>query len=102
MEAKKTSKSSSPVVRERAVRMVVVHRAENASQWTTIFSIAAKIVCSGETLQHWVRDRGARRHDDRAPGLPSLTPRLRASLALHEIASRSCWATDLSPRLGPH
>ena len=52
----------SPEVRERAVRMVVEHRGEHASQWAAIVSIAAKIGCTAETLRRWVnqtaRDQG--------------------------------------------
>lgn len=53
----KESKSSrhSPEVRERAVRMVREHRAEHASEWSTITSIAAKIGCKAETLRLWIR-----------------------------------------------
>ena len=53
-----------PEVRERAVRMVLDHRGEHASQAVAIRSIAQKIGCSGETLRGWVRqaerDRGMR------------------------------------------
>jgi transposase len=47
--------SYSPEVRERAVRMVMEHRGEHASEWGAISSIAAKIGCKAETLRLWVR-----------------------------------------------
>lgn len=45
----------SPEVIERAVRMVLEHTSEHASQWSAIESIAAKIGCTTETLRRWVR-----------------------------------------------
>ena len=45
----------SPEVRERAVRMVLEHRGEYASEWAAIQSIATKIGCTPETLRKWVR-----------------------------------------------
>ena len=54
----------SPEVRDRAVRMVIEHRDEHASQWAAIVSIAAKIGCTAQTLHNWMaqaeRDRGRR------------------------------------------
>ena len=51
-------------VRARAVRMVLEHQGEHASQWSAIGSIAAKIGCTAETLRNWVRqaerDQGLR------------------------------------------
>jgi transposase len=57
MEARKTTKTYSPEVKERAVRMVLEHQHEHTSQWAAICSIAVKIGCSGETLRSWVRQR---------------------------------------------
>ena len=60
----KTSQRFSAEVRERAVRMVFEHRAEHTSQWAAISSIAAKIGCTAQTLNEWVkkaeRDSGKR------------------------------------------
>lgn len=54
----------SPEVRERAVRMVLEHQHEHASQWSAIESIAGKIGCTAQTLCNWVRqaerDQGSR------------------------------------------
>ena len=64
MEAKKTSISYSPEVRDRAVRLVQDHRLEYPSEWAALSSIAAKIGCTAETLRLWVRrserDQGLR------------------------------------------
>ena len=66
---KKTSNRFSPEVRQRAVRMVLEHGGDHASQWAAIGSIAAKIGCSPATLHEWVKktevDSGKR------AGLPS-------------------------------
>ena len=48
--SKKHRAKYSPEVRERAVRMVMEHGAEHASQWAAIVSIAAKIGCTAQTL----------------------------------------------------
>ena len=61
---KKTSNRFSPEVRQRAVRMVLDHGGDHASQWAAIGSIAGKIGCTAETLRKWVRqaenDQGQR------------------------------------------
>ena len=63
----------SPEVQERAVRMVLEHEREYASQWAAIVSIAEKIGCTAETLRKWVRRteidtgrRGGLTSDERA------------------------------------
>jgi transposase-like protein len=66
---KKNSNRFSPEVRERAVRMVLEHGGDRASQWAAIGSIASKIGCTGETLRKWVRQ--AERDRRQRPGVTS-------------------------------
>ena len=66
MEKQKTSVRYSPEVRARAVRMVLEHAGEHASQWAAIGSIAGKIGCTAETLRGWVRQ--AERDQGQRPG----------------------------------
>ncbi len=51
----KTSKKFSPEVRSRAVRLVFDHERDHPSRWAAISSIAAKIGCTAQTLNEWVK-----------------------------------------------
>jgi transposase len=65
----KTTNKFSPEVRERAVRLVLDTEGQHPSRWQAIVSIAAKIGCTPQTLNEWVKkaevDSGGR------PGVPS-------------------------------
>src|SRR3954452_16888373 len=67
---KKTSNRFSPEVRQRAVRMVLEHGGEHASQW-------AAIGCTAETLRKWVR-QGERDAGQRPGALTEERERIKA------------------------
>lgn len=51
----KPTNKFSPEVRTRAVRMVLEQGGEHQSRWASVRSIAAKIGCTAQTLNEWVK-----------------------------------------------
>ena len=66
MDQQTKSPKFSPEVHERAIRMVLEHRGDYASEWAAITSIAGKIGCTAQTLSNWVRQ--VERDQGRRPG----------------------------------
>jgi transposase len=65
----KTTNKYAPEVRERAVRMVLDNEGGYASRWAAVVSIAAKIGCSAQTLNEWLKK--AEVDSGRRAGVPS-------------------------------
>jgi transposase len=106
----KHSPPFSPEVRDRAVRMVLDHQDEHASQSAAMRSIAAKIGCSGETLRNWVRqaerNRGTRagpttEERERIKALERENRELRQANEILRKASAYFAAAELDRRFKP-
>jgi transposase len=104
---KQTSNRFSPEVRQRAVRMVLDHGGDHASQWAAIGSIAAKIGCTTETLRQWVRQ--AEREGGQRPGpttaererIKALEREVRELRQANEILRKASAYVAMAERTGP-
>ena len=65
----KTTNKFSPEVRARAVRLVLETEGQHASRWQAVMSIAAKIGCTSQTLNDWVKK--AEVDSGRRAGIPT-------------------------------
>ena len=96
-----------PELRERAIRLVREHRAEHASEWAAILSVAAKLGMTPETLRLWLRrdevDQGRRpgvtsAERERIRDLERENRELRRANEILKAAS-AFFARELDPRL---
>ncbi|MEO0387030.1 MAG: IS3 family transposase [Pseudomonadota bacterium] len=65
----KTTNKFSPEVRERAVRLVLETEVQHPSRWQAVMSIAAKIGCTAQTLNEWIKK--AEVDSGRRAGIPT-------------------------------
>lgn len=73
----KTTNKYSPEVRERAVRLVLETEVQHPSRWQAVMSIAAKIGCTAQTLNEWVKK--AEVDSGRRAGVPTeMTEKMKA------------------------
>jgi transposase len=96
-----------PELRERAIRLVREHRAEHASEWAAIQSVAAKLGMTPETLRIWLRRDEVDSHQ--RPGITTtererireLERENRELRRANEIlkAASAFFARELDPRL---
>src|ERR671914_2300187 len=94
-------------LRERAIRLVREHRAEHASEWAAIQSVASKLGMTPETLRIWVRRDEVDHHQ--RPGVTSaererireLERENRELRRANEIlkAASAFFARELDPRM---
>jgi len=93
-------------LRERAVRMVMEHRKEYASEWAAICSLAEKFGMTPETLRKWLRraevDNGQRpgitsAERERIQALERENRELRRANEILKAAS-AFFARELDPR----
>jgi transposase-like protein len=65
----RTTNKFSPEVRTRVVRMVLDREGKHSSRWAAVSSVAAKIGCTAQTLNEWVKK--AEVDDGPRPGVTS-------------------------------
>ena len=73
----KTTNRFSPEIHSRAVRLVLDREHEYLSRWAAVESVAAKIGCTAQTLNEWVKK--AEVESGKRPGMASdVAERLKA------------------------
>ncbi len=91
MNAKKAQTRYSPELRERAVRMVLVHRNDYPTHWVAIEAMAPKFGCAPQTLHE-----GVKKAETDAGVRPRLTSDERAKMkAVEREIKELCQANEI-------